>query len=289
MLSRPHLHTSILTFGHGRYAWAAAIVVTVASTAYLLDHPVGPPNGGTILGYTLGTIGLLLIAWLAWFGIRKRQYRGTRVTLEEWLSAHVYLGLALIVVATLHTGFRFHWNVHTVAFVFMVIVIASGITGLWAYLSQPRLMSDNRAGQLLPELAKQLAELDLEARKAAALFDPPESDIIEGVRHATGPPARRIGVGEILFGQRREELLPDTTERVVSRLKERMLGDKPLSAGQVVPLVQLLTRRAALFNQCRRDYRYRVLLTFWRAIHLPVTFALLVALVTHVFVVLYYR
>ena len=41
---------------------------------YLWWQPAGGHNGGTWLGYTLGTIGALLILWLMLFGVRKRRY-----------------------------------------------------------------------------------------------------------------------------------------------------------------------------------------------------------------------
>ena len=41
---------------------------------------------------------------------------------------------ALIVIATLHTGFQFGWNVHTLAYVLMMLVILSGMFGIAAYV-----------------------------------------------------------------------------------------------------------------------------------------------------------
>ncbi len=140
---------SILVLRNFRYLKITAALVIGAIVIYVAHTPLGQPNGGTWVGYTLGTVGALLIVWLAFFGIRKRRYGMGKLTLQEWLSAHVYLGLGLIVIASLHAGFQFGWNVHTLAYVFMVIVILSGVYGLFLYLRLPSEMARNRGGLTL--------------------------------------------------------------------------------------------------------------------------------------------
>ena len=54
-------------------------------------------------------------------------------SLKAWVSAHVYLGLAVMVVATLHSGFQFGWNIHTRAYGLMVLVVVSGLCGITVY------------------------------------------------------------------------------------------------------------------------------------------------------------
>src|SRR5690349_8857929 len=98
------MHESILNYARSRYLWAALALMTGSLAAYIWHDPGGPPNGGTWLGYTLGTIGALLIVWLMLFGVRKRRYLNSIGTLRGWLSAHVYLGTTLILVVLLHTG-----------------------------------------------------------------------------------------------------------------------------------------------------------------------------------------
>src|SRR5690606_7369323 len=115
------MHASFLTYANKRWLWVALILATGCLLAYGWHDPVGaPPNGGTALGYTLGTIGALLILWLLWFGVRKRRYRGAAGSLRGWLSAHIYLGSALLLVALLHSGFQVGWNVHTLALLLML-------------------------------------------------------------------------------------------------------------------------------------------------------------------------
>ncbi len=113
-------HDSILTYAKSRYLWICVALTGASLTAYLWHDPGGPPNGGTWLGYTLGTIGALLIVWLMLFGVRKRSYLDSAGTLRGWLSAHIYLGTSLILIVLLHAGFQVGWNLHTLAFVLML-------------------------------------------------------------------------------------------------------------------------------------------------------------------------
>ena len=87
------MHDSILTYAKSRYLWIALVLIGVSLIAYLAYDPGGPQNGGTWLGYTLGTIGALLIVWLMLFGIRKRSYvhdhrHAARLAVGAHLSRH---------------------------------------------------------------------------------------------------------------------------------------------------------------------------------------------------------
>src|SRR5262249_42821465 len=99
-------HQSILEYAHFRWFKVAFALSALAGFAYGFHDPSTKPYGGTALGYTLGAVAALLVLWLLAFGVRKRLYRSTAGSVQGWLSAHVYLGTALLVIATLHTGFE---------------------------------------------------------------------------------------------------------------------------------------------------------------------------------------
>jgi len=161
------MHESLLAFRKRFYLWVSLLVVAVSVAAYWYHDPQEPPNGGTLLGYILGTVGALLIVWLALFGVRKRRYASTLGTVQGWLSAHIYLGIALIVVVLLHAGFQFGWNVHTLAFVLMMLVILSGVFGVIVYLRYPERMSRNRGGAPRSELVDELEDIDRRSLRVA--------------------------------------------------------------------------------------------------------------------------
>ena len=266
------IHRSFLSYRNALYGKIAAAVSILAIAVYALDRPDGPPNGGTLLGYVYGTIGLALIAWLAWFGIRRRRYGGTG-SLANLLSAHVYFGSALIVVATLHTGFQLHWNVHGLAYVLMVVVIASGMFGAYAFWRVPKLMTANRAGETLGKLAASLAALDLRCQNLALAFP---DDIATSIYACLAPPAGRGTV-------------PDRglTLAAITRVELQLGQLGGVATADVLALVQTLTQRLAVLDTLIRDRRYRGQMLLWRAVHTPVTLGLLVALGTHVFAVFY--
>src|SRR5687767_5436918 len=96
------IHRNLLLYRGARYLWWSLGLLTLSAVLYGTQGDLQPPNGGTWQGYVLGTIGALLIVWLTVLGVRKRSYRSTMGTVQGWTSAHVYLGTALLVIATLH-------------------------------------------------------------------------------------------------------------------------------------------------------------------------------------------
>ncbi len=154
------MHESVLVYRRFLYLRASLALAGVCIAVYLWHEPAVPPNGGTWLGYTLGTVGAVLILWLLWFGVRKRQFHSTLGSVQGWLSAHIYLGTALLVVATLHSGFQLGWNVHGLTYLLMVLVISSGFFGVFVYIRLPSLVTQNRSGLTRDAMLAEIADLD---------------------------------------------------------------------------------------------------------------------------------
>jgi hypothetical protein len=276
------IHTSFLSWKNGVYAKAALALSAATIALYYWHLPAGTANGGTLLGYTLGVLGLALIAWLAWFGIRRRRYGGTAL-LEGTFSAHVYLGLALVVVATLHTGFHFHWNVHTLAFALMLLVVASGMFGVYGFWRYPEMMTRNRAGMTLTTMSRELAALDMTCRRLALAFP---DEIVALVMDATAPPEPG-GIWRAIGFDRVRETKRQLNMAVISRVRRELVEGQGVTPAAVLPLVQGLTQRLTLIERLYRDRQLRLLMLQWRAVHVPLTVALLVALLVHIIVVFY--
>jgi hypothetical protein len=274
-------HEAFLVYKRFRYLKFATLLCVLSVVAYLFHRPwLQPPNGGTWLGYTLGTIGLLLILWLSAFGWRKRSY-GNAGRLEDWLSAHVYLGLVLITVATLHTGFQFGWNVHTLAFVLMMAVILSGAYGVYTYTRYPRLVTANRANSTDDKMLREVALLDGQMRDAALRVD---ENISLHVRAAIDK--TRIGGSmiRILSG-----VDPNCATAAAMKAIEPIAAGVPAEQREAVSrLMVLLTQKSELLKRLRRDAQLRAHMTVWLYVHVPLTFALLAALLAHVVAVFFY-
>jgi len=185
-------HQSILSFENGRYR-KVALVLSAASIAIYVwyEPPLPHPKayGGTWVGYLLGIAAALLILWLLVLGVRKRAYRSTLGTVQGWTSAHVYLGLTVLLLATLHCAFEFGWNIHTYAYALLVTVVVSGITGVYAYLKCPKLLTKNLGEDTLHTLALKIADLDDQCSQLA-LHLPERINL--AVRHARRAHRRQL-------------------------------------------------------------------------------------------------
>jgi hypothetical protein len=296
------IYTNILRFRQTRYARWALSLVAVSVALYATQGGRVRPGGGTWQGYVLGTIGALLIVWLTLLGVRKRRYRSTVGTVEGWTSAHVWLGLALLPVATLHCAGLFGWNVHTLAYALMCLVIASGIVGLYGYLSIPRRLAANSGGASRKALFAELFSLDGEGRELARRCEP---QVAEAVRSSIERTSLGGGVLRQLMAIDRSHYVqsdeaadgtatasvamnPDQ-QPVIDLVAQRVShGAKRAEVASLQALIVLLSRRQAVLRRIRRDIQLQAWLNLWLYIHVPLTMALIVALLVHILVTFMY-
>ncbi|HST35707.1 MAG TPA: hypothetical protein VLK25_03645 [Allosphingosinicella sp.] len=274
-------HESFLR--HRRYYWAkiAGGFSALALLIYLLTDPQPRANGGSWYGYLLGTIGFGLILWLTALGIRKRNITRKAWSLKGWTSAHIYLGLSLIVIATLHTGFQFGWNVHTLAYALMMVVIISGIYGVTAYAVLPKALSDNRGEMTAVQMIDAVESIDKQIQISAQPLSDEDSMVVLnslGEDPFGGGLWRRL-TGTVKRGGNAEAL------KIIRRRLAESEGEAAIALDQVTVLLQ---RKAAALSRIRRHVRIRAMLEIWLYVHIPVTFALIAALIAHVISVFFY-
>lgn len=310
-------HEGFLVFAGLRYLKLAVLLCAASIAVYAWYDPPGGRNGGTWVGYGLGTLGALIILWLTWLGVRKRSYRSTLGTLRGWTSAHVYLGLSLIVIATLHAAFEFGWNIHTAAYLLMCAVIVSGLYGITVYTWLPQQVTDNRTRGTREQWLAELEDLNEQSLKLADAIDPEVHRIVvRSVERA------RIGgsLREQLFGFRKADVSGNQFTALQETLQQRLAlgeggsgrkvrpkkkldmmsteafmaselatGDRAVEGTErIKKLLDLLSHRRDLAARINRDIRLQARLQIWLYFHVPLTFALLAALTAHIVSVFIY-
>lgn len=280
-LGDPTAHESFLRYRRYRWFKIATFLSLFFIVVYLFTDATPRPNGGSWLGYTLGTIGALLIFWLSMLGIRKRAMTRGRWSLKAWTSAHVYLGLALIVIGTLHTGFQFGWNVHTLAWALMILVILSGLYGISVYAILPQGLSDSRSEMTGPQMIEAVNGLDKQIQISAQPLSDEDSAVVLG------------SLGEDPFGGGVWRRLSGSYPRcgnaaALQYMRERQDQASGKEQQAIEQVVGLLEKKAASLQRLRGYIRRRALLEVWLFVHVPLTFVLLAALIAHIVSVFFY-
>ena len=313
------LHESFLTHRSSIWLKLAFLLCALCVALYAWHDPIDGPNGGTWLGYTLGTIGAVLIIWLALLGARKRSYQSNLGTVKGWTSAHVWLGVSLIIIATLHSGFQFGWNIHTFAWALMILVITSGIWGVVAYVRYPDKITAAKTSMVAEDMVREIAELDQQMLSLASdlgkethertLRSINRTQIGGGFWQQVSGITSSAKQGETLAGRLREELEKSALSRPPSMQKkenppERGQGGNAtfmfvaadfVSAEQDEKqrdnrrkLLDLLSRKKALVTNLNADITRRARMSLWLYFHVPLTIALIASLIVHVISVFLY-
>ncbi len=307
-------HESLWVYRQWHYLKIAAALCLVLVLVYVFHDPIEGPSGSTWYGYATGTLGAGLIVWLSWFGVRKRRFRESRAPAQAWVSAHVYFGLALLLVATLHSGFQLGFNVHSLAYVLMVLVIVSGILGATMYRWVPRHITANREQREFRVMLEEIAQLNQTALIIA--------DKIDAETHAVA--ARSVGAARIggsaweqLTGRYRKQGDPSKFDAFIADKRAQLASlrqsapvvpsrpaarqgtiffvadqifsaQKESSGESLQKLLQVIAQRNAMLERVNRDITLRARLTAWLYLHVPLTVALLAALLVHVLCVFLY-
>jgi len=204
----------------------------------------------------------------------------------------VYLGSALLIVATLHTGFQFGMNIHTLAYVLMVLVILSGIFGVFAYRTYPSARNDLKKTSSLDELFRQVEEFDAQLIR---MLSPSAEDI----RHVVTSAIARTAVGGGFFDQllARDESSVELNgvvkkntnqEEAIDYLLRRSRELKGEELNALNDLIRTFNSRRGVLDAIRDDIQMSAIIQVWLYVHVPATFALISALLAHVYAVFFY-
>ena len=282
---------TFLNHNHFRWLWIHLALLVVLTIGYLLYQPTGGPNGGTVLGYTYGVIATIGILYLMWFGIRKRSYYSGSGSLKGWLAVHVWLGIALTFIVPLHSGFSFGLNVHTLAYVLMVLTIISGIWGAINYVTMPTRIGSNRGGATVREIVEQIEAVsaDLQSSVGAAASD----SFLKLLLVIADVPGGLVMADEAYAALARiigNRLQIEVWVRMIDRHETAsLLADIPEDErDQAMRLITTVNRKIELINQLQSEVRVMFWLKAWLYFHVPLAFALLAAVAIHIFSVFYF-
>ncbi len=243
-------HESFLRYRRYRWFKIATFLSLFLILVYMIVDVSPRHNGGSWLGYTLGTIGAGLIVWLSLLGIRKRAMTRGRWSLKAWTSAHVYLGIALI-------GVEHRERLLEV----LDVAVRSEMTG--------------------PQMIEAVSSLDKQIQQAAQPLSDEDSAIVVG---SLGDDPFGGGVWRRLSGSYPRCGNLAALEIMRERLKDTS-GKEHQALEQVVALLE---RKAASLQRLRGYIRRRALLEVWLFVHIPMTFVLLAALTAHIVSVFFY-
>lgn len=260
------------------WLWVCLAVVVGLAALYLLDHPVGGKNGGTRLGYTYGGISTAGMLFLMYYGIRKRYaYRTGSGTLKSWLGLHVWVGLALVVVVPMHSGFKVEWNLHAVSYLLMVLTVLSGLWGAYAYVRYPPEMTGRREGITIRGSVAQMNSLSSELAVLAKNKSP---EFLAALAKLDVPVKPTFGT--LLFARP----IPTFSKKALTDI----LGTLPqpeYAAG--LTMTEIASRRIAIANRLISEASVAAQMRVWLFLHLPLSVACFVAMLAHIFWVLFYR
>jgi Fe-S-cluster-containing dehydrogenase component/CRP-like cAMP-binding protein len=232
--------------------------------------------------WVTGLVGLVGIAGVMTYPVRKPIYRQRVGALRYWLLAHIYLGVLAGIVLLIHGGSHGGGWLTSALMLWFDAVIVTGLFGLGCYLIVPRIMTSIEGDPLLIE--------DLEGRRAElradlALIESKGDDKLRDlIKRKVRPHFFSVSY---LIKQylKREEL---TAALAKSRLQFKNVLASVDDREKRSLLLKAIERSATLRRVDSLIYLHR-LLKVWLAPHVISTSVMLALLVVHIIQVVFFK
>lgn len=271
------------------------LVCTLSILVYTSHNAYPVKNGGTIVGLALGIAATLIILVLMTLGIRKRSYRSTLGTVNGWVASHIYLGVSLLIIGTLHTGFQLGANIHSLAWLLMCVVVCTGIWGITVYRRYPLLLNRNQRGQSLDLMLAELNTFDQQLSTNSSDF---AEDIVFVIDESITGTVIGGNIQTQLCGHDQSSITLPDSHRSTSNLHQStalnwlttQLSESrdSIRGSALKAAIDGITYREVLLDRIRQHIAIQAKLKLWLIFHVPLSFALLAALLAHIVAVLVY-
>lgn len=232
--------------------------------------------------WVTGLVGLVGIAGVMTYPMRKAVYRRRAGALRYWLLAHIYLGVIAGIVLLMHGGSHGGGLLTSTLMISFDLVILSGLFGLACYLIVPRIMTSIEGDPLLIEdLEARRQELREELAAIAGKADEQTRGVLAGNvrRHF-------FSIAYLLRQYIRREELTTLLARARLQFKSELsaLDDKEKRN----LFLRAIERTATLRRVESLVYLHR-LLKVWVAPHVVSTSLMLALLVVHIVQVVFFH
>lgn len=140
------------------------ILVCLLTSYFFYMRSTNPSNRATFI-VVYGILSTVAILFLTLYRIRKNIYRYKFGSIQNWLRAHIYIGVINLVLVFMHSGFNLSGNFSIFLLLLFLLVIASGVVGSLVYtivpLSLTKSVSDTKSeDETINSINKILKETD---------------------------------------------------------------------------------------------------------------------------------
>ncbi len=264
-------------------SWITAVIV-IGAIATLLYIPYAraafaPPSGGSWAGLFYGVAGTAMMTFAGILGARKKfpTLHVGRVSL--WLRGHVWLGLLSVPMILFHGGFSLGGSLTTVLMIVFATIVLSGIFGVALQQFIPKLMMDTVPTEVVFEQTDGYLEhlFETAEQRVESLKPKPDAEDKAGYKIV-----REFYTSAILPYLRNPKGLFAVEQRSRSLFDHVRKLVPPESHPVLLELNKIIWQRRDLARQTKL---HRIL-HGWLLVHVPLSAALLVLTLVHMFVAL---